>query len=275
MTALLLATALALYLLTSATFIVLLVTSRMSLRRIAFGLMAGAFAMHAAALALRAGSLGYQAMVPFQETLSFVACIATGLYLTIALRTDFTVVGALVAPVAFLFTLSGYLFEYQSASGNALPERLRNIWLPAHVAPAFIGYAIFTVAFCLSMTYLVQERQLKAKRRGDLFRRLPSLETLDDLNHRFVTWGFALFTVGLITGSFLAQETWGQIWSWEPVQVWSVITWLLYATLLHARSIGWRGRKAAVLTIFGFVILITSFLTVNLVFPGKHGGTFG
>jgi cytochrome c-type biogenesis protein CcsB len=276
MTTLLLATALALYLLTAATHVALVVTGGNVLRRAAFALLAGGFAMHAGALALRAGTFGYQALAPFQESLSFIACIAVGLYLTIGLRSNFTVVGALVAPVAFLFTLSGYVFEFESQVGaKPLPENLRNFWLPAHVAPAFIGYAVFTVAFCLSMTYLVQERQLKVKRKGDLFRRLPSLETLDELNHRFVSWGFALFTVGLITGSLLAKETWGELWSWEPVQVWSLITWLLYALLLQARTIGWRGRKAATLTVIGFVILIASFLTVNLVFPGKHGGSFG
>jgi ABC-type transport system involved in cytochrome c biogenesis permease subunit len=139
------------------------------------------------------------------------------------------------------------------------------------VAPAFLGYAVFAVAFCLSITYLLQERQLKTKRKGDLFRRLPSLETLDELNHRFVTWGFALFTLGLITGSFLAKEMWGALWSWEPVQIWSMVTWLLYAVLLQARTVGWRGRKAARLTILCFVVLAASFLGVNLVFPGKHG----
>ncbi|HYD48082.1 MAG TPA: cytochrome c biogenesis protein CcsA [Terriglobales bacterium] len=276
MSTMLLALALALYLLTAASFVGLVISGHRALHRIAFGLLAGAFAMHAAALALRAGSLGYQALAPFQETLSFVACIAVGLYLTIAMRTDFTVVGALMAPVAFLFTLSGYVFESETQGGGLpLPQHLKNFWLPAHVAPAFVGYAIFTVAFCLSMTYVVQERQLKAKRKSDLFRRLPSLETLDELNHRFVKWGFALFTIGLLTGSMLAKETWGALWSWEPVQVWSLVTWLLYALLLQARFIGWRGRKAAALTIVGFVILIASFFTVNLVFPGKHGGSFG
>src|SRR4051794_30151799 len=137
MRTLLLATALALYLLTSASFVGLVIAGAKSLQRIAFALLAGAFAMHAAALALRAGELGYQALAPFQETLSFVACISVGLYLTIAMRTNFTVVGALVAPVAFLFTLSGYVFEYENAGSQPLPQNLRNFWLPAHVAPAF------------------------------------------------------------------------------------------------------------------------------------------
>jgi cytochrome c-type biogenesis protein CcsB len=248
------------------------ITGHESLRRSALALLTGGFAVHAAALAARAATYGYESLAPFQEGLSFIGCLTVGLYLLIARRTNFTVVGALISPVAFLFSLSAYAFE---AGDQALPLQVQSMWLPVHVAPAFAGYAIFTVAFCLSLTYLLQERQLKAKRRSDLFRRLPSLETLDVLNYRFVTWGFALFTIGLLTGSLLAKETWGELWSWEPVQVWSLVSWLLYAALLQARTVGWRGRRAATLTIVGFAILVVSFLSVNLVFPGKHGGTFG
>ena len=272
MSSVLLAIALALYLLSTATFVVHVITAHDATRRAAVALLASAFGMHAASLALRAALLGYEAIAPFQEELSFIACLMVGLYLLIAWRSNLTVVGALVTPLAFLLSLSAYAFN---APTPALPERLQNVWLPAHVAPAFLGYAIFAVAFCLSLIYLLQEKQLKTKPKGDLFRRLPSLETLDDLNHRFVTWGFALLTIGIVTGSLLAKQTWGELWSWEPVQMWSMTTWLLYAVLLHARSVGWRGRKAAALTVVGFVLLVTSFLSVNLVFPGKHGGTFG
>ena len=272
MSSTLLAVALVLYLLATAVFIVHIVSTHDGLRRAAHVLLAGAFGMHATSLSLRAVLLDYEAIAPFQEELSFIACIMVGLYLVIALRANLTVVGALVTPLAFLLSLSAYAFE----TGNPeLPPRLQNLWLPAHVAPAFVGYAVFAVAFCLSLTYLLQERQLKSKRKGTLFRRLPSLETLDELNYRFVTLGFALFTIGLITGSFLAKETWGALWSWEPVQVWSLISWLLYAVLLHARTVGWRGRKAARLTILCFAVLAASFLSVNLLFPGKHTGTFG
>jgi len=268
----LLAAALALYLLATLTFGMHVVSARLTLRQLALGLTAGAFAMHTGALAVRAATLGYASLFPFQEGLSLIACIMVGLFLVISTRTNFTVVGALVAPIAFLFSLSAYAFETGPAG---IPAALQSVWLPAHVAPAFVGYAIFTVAFCLSLTYLVQDRQLKAHRNGDLFRRLPSLETLDNLNHRFTTWGFALFTIGLITGSLLAKETWGALWSWEPVQVWSLSTWLLYAILVQARASGWRGRRAATLTIVAFALLIISFFSFNLIFPGRHGGTLG
>ncbi|MFI5394516.1 MAG: cytochrome c biogenesis protein CcsA [Candidatus Binatia bacterium] len=271
----LLAHALAFYLLSTVTCIVHVIAGQESMRRWALILLGCAFGVHTLALSVRAALLGYEAITTFQEELSFIACIMVGAYLVMALvlaqRANLTVVGALVTPLAFLFTLSAYAFNSATAE---LPEQLQNVWLPAHVAPAFLGYAIFAIAFCLSLIYLLQEKQLKAKRKSDLFRRLPSLETLDTLNHRFVTWGFALFTIGIITGSLLAKETWGALWSWQPVELGSAITWILYALLLHARTTGWRGRKAATLTIVGFIVLVVSFLGVNLVFPGKHTGTF-
>jgi ABC-type transport system involved in cytochrome c biogenesis permease subunit len=139
------------------------------------------------------------------------------------------------------------------------------------VAPALLGYAVLVLAALFSAVYLLQERQLKGRPRGSLFRRLPPLETLDQWNQRCVTWGFVLFTLGIVTGSVLAERTWGSIWSWEPVQVWSVVTWLVYGALAQARTVGWRGRRAARLTIASFLVLVASFVTVNLFFPGRHG----
>lgn len=273
MTSLLLSLALALYLLTTATFVAQVMTGHVTLRRVAHGLLGAAFALHAASLVVRAVSVGIDVVGSLQDELSVIACFMVGAYLVLAWRTNVTVVGALITPLAFLFSLSAHAF---GAAPPELPRELQSFWLPAHVAPALLGYAVFTVAFCLSLIYLLQERQLKAKATGDLFRRLPSLEALDDLNHRFVTWGFALFTVGLITGSLLAKQTWGALWSWEPVQVLSAITWLLYGLLLQARTAGWRGRKAARFTILGFVLLVVTFLSMNLAFSGKHGsGAFG
>lgn len=264
--------ALAFYLLATATFVAHIVTTNEIMRRVAHVVLAGAFLLHAADLGMRGLAVGYEVIATIQSQLSLIGCIMVALYLALAMRTNVTVVGALVTPLAFLFALSAYAFRMGTPD---VGPRLQSIWLPAHVAPAFLGYAVFAVAFCLSAIYLLQEKQLKSKPRHSWFRRLPSLETLDDLNYRFVSWGFSLFTIGIIGGALLARQLWGALWSWEPIEVLSAITWLLYAALLHARTVGWRGRKAATLTILGFVVVVLSFLGVNFVFPGKHGGTFG
>jgi ABC-type transport system involved in cytochrome c biogenesis permease subunit len=115
---------------------------------------------------------------------------------------------------------------------------------------------------------------LKGKKGHFLFRRLPSLETLDNLNYHSLAWGFPLLTLGILTGAIWAEYAWGQFWIWEPRPVLSLLTWILYALLLHYRSVGWRGRRAATLTIVCFAVLLVSFLSVR-VLPGRHGGEFG
>ena len=264
---------LGLYVIATAAFVIHLMVAHETPRRVALITLTLAFVTDTAALALRTGTAGSITVNSFHDRLSILAWLIVGLYLLLQLRYHLVVLGALVTPLAFLLTLSAYLVY---SGVETLPPQLQNAWLPAHVAPAFLGYAVFTLASCVSLMYLLQERQLKGKRRGGMFLRwLPSLETLDNLNFRFVGWGFALFTLGIVTGSILAKAVWGTFWLWEPVQVLSVIAWLLYALLLQMRSIGWRGRKAARLTIVGFALLIVSFLSFNLGFPGPHGSSFG
>lgn len=264
-----LASSLGLYLLAAAGFVTHLMVVQDLPRRIALGLLGGAFGCHTAALLIRAAQLGAAMVRSSHDQLSFLAWVTVGLALALQLRYQLAIVGALVSPLAFLVTLSAFLVY---SGVHSLPRGLENAWVPAHVAPAFLGYAIFAVAFCISLVYLLQENQLKGKRRSGMFRRLPSLEALDELNFRFVAWGFALFTVGIISGSLLAKMMWGTFWSWEPVQVLSLVSWILYAALLHARSSGWRGRRAATLTIVGFALLVASFIGLNF---GRHSGTFG
>jgi len=260
---------LALYLVAAGGFLSHLLVGREAPRRVALGALWVAFGMETVGLAVRVLTLGNAMLNSFHDQLSLLAWLIVGVYLGVQTRYHLAVLGALVSPLAFLLTLSSYLVF---SGAQTLPDELQTAWLPAHVAPAFLGYAIFALASCVSAVYLLQEHQLKAKRRG-LFRRLPSLETLDDLNYRCVAWGFALFTVGIVTGSLLAKAMWGTFWSWEPVQVLSVLAWLLYAVLLQTRSVGWRGRRAATLTIVGFALLVVSFLSLNLGLP--HGRSFG
>lgn len=260
---------LVLYLAAAVAFIAHLTSGHALPHRIALVALSAAFALDTLALGLRLASVGLQAFLSFHDQLSLLAWLLVGLYLGLQVRAPLAVLGALVTPLAFLLTLSAYVVH---SGSETLPAELGTAWLPAHVAPAFLGYAIFALASCVSLVYLVQERQLKAKRRGR-FRRLPSLETLDNLNYRCVAWGFALFTVGIVTGALLAKAAWGTFWSWEPVQVLSVLAWLLYAVLLQARTLGWRGRRAATLTLVGFALLVVSLISLNLGLP--HGQSFG
>jgi len=231
-----------------------------------------AFVAHGGAIVARSLAGGYVAVTTDYEALSFFAWLIVGVYLAVETRYRLVAVGAVVATLAFMVTLGAFA----SYSGvRDLPPNLRSAWLPVHVALAFLGNAVLALAFCVSLVYLVQERRLKEKRVDRRLRRLPSLETLDQLNYRALAWGFPLLTLGIVTGALWGKHSWGHFWSWEEREVFSLILWLLYAGLLQARLvIGWRGRRLATVTIIGFAVVLVSFVFGHVLFPGKHGGSF-
>jgi cytochrome c-type biogenesis protein CcsB len=119
--------------------------------------------------------------------------------------------------------------------------------------------------------YLLQNRMLKSKRFTGLYQLLPSLDTLDKVNYTCLSIGFPLMTLGIISGAFWANIAWGTYWSWDPKETWALITWFLYAALLHGRlSVGWRGRTAALFSIVAFLFLLFTFLGVSLLLGGYH-----
>jgi cytochrome c-type biogenesis protein CcsB len=230
------------------------------------------FLAHGASIAARSAAGGYVAVTTEYEALSFFAWLTVGVYLAVELRYRLPAVGAVVAPLAFAVTLGAFVFY---AGVRDLPPNLRSAWLPAHIALAFLGDAVLALACCVSLVYLVHERQLKEKRVGPVMRRMPSLEALDKLNYRALACGFPLLTLGIITGALWGYHSWGHFWSWEEREVFSLILWFLYAGLLQARLVaGWRGRRLATVTIIGFAVVFASFVFGHVLFPGKHGGSF-
>jgi cytochrome c-type biogenesis protein CcsB len=140
-----------------------------------------------------------------------------------------------------------------------------------HVTVIFVGEAGFALACGLGILYLLQENAIKTKKQRFFFRRLPSLDKLDSGGYTCMVIGFTMLTLGLITGFVYAKSIWGRFWSWDPKEVWSGITWLFYAVLLHQRlTVGWRGRRSAIMAIIGFAVLVFTFLGVNLLMEGHH-----
>lgn len=211
---------------------------------------------------------GYTPITNLHESLSFFSLCVVGVYLALQRRYRAYILGSFVTPVALVIMLASASFSREIAPLN---PALKSNWLAIHTIVAFAGYAAFAVAFSAGVMYLLQERFLKKKRLGLLYRRLPSLETLDDINYRCLTIGFPLLTIAIVTGAIWAESAWGSYWSWDPKETWSLITWFVYAALLHGRlTTGWRGRRAAVLAIIGFGVLLFTFLGVNLLMSGLH-----
>ncbi len=224
--------------------------------------------LHVAGFALRYAVAGYTPVTNLFESLSFFALAIAGTFLVVEIRYNLRTLGAFVAPLAFAFSIFAAFLPGEVAG---LAPALNSYWLPVHVLLLFVGDAVFAVAFGAGIMYLLQEKQVKRKKMGAIFKRLPSLDVLDEVNYRCLTIGFPLLTMGIITGSIWAEYAWGSYWSWDPKETWSLITWLLYAALLHGRlTVGWRGRKAAILAIVGFGAILFTFLGVNLLLPGLH-----
>ena len=104
--------------------------------------------------------------------------------------------------------------------------------------------------------------------------RLGLLESIDNLSYRTISFGFPLLTMGIIAGAVWANEAWGSYWSWDPKETWALITWLVFASYLHARiTKSWQGEKPAMIASVGFVVVWICYLGVNFLGKGLH--TYG
>ncbi len=233
------------------------------------------FAFHTAAILAHFSDTGLLPVTSFGEGLSFFGWMIVGSFLVLG-RSEQRVsaIGVVVSPLATIMTAGALAFFVPSAP---IPEELRSFWLPVHVTLAFLGNAVFGIAFAASVIYLFQESRLKSRRGAWLLKRLPSLEQLDRLNHRCLLWGFPLLSLGILTGGVWAANTWGRFWSGELREILSLATWLVYAGLLQFRlTAGLRGRRAATLTIVGFALVVVSYVSISLLNPpGRHGGSLG
>jgi cytochrome c-type biogenesis protein CcsB len=261
-----------LYLSATVGFIGYVFFPRDSMAKVSPLILLSGFAVHTAALFAHFLQIGYPAVAQFREALSFYSWLMVAGYLLVQLKYRPTILGSIIVPLAFLMTLAAFAF---GSGAEELPPELKTYWLPVHVTLAFLGNAAFALAFAVSLMYLLQEYQVKRKKMTSILRRFPSLEALDRMNYVLLVWGLPLMTLGIITGSMWAAVHWGHYWSWEPRQISSGIAWLFYAALLHGRvTAGLRGKKAALLTVVGFAVVLGYFLWGDTVFPGRHGGRF-
>jgi cytochrome c-type biogenesis protein CcsB len=216
---------------------------------------------------------GHAPLSNLYESLVFFAGTIVLIYLVIERKYNNRVIGAFVAPLAFLAMAYASLSPNISDSIQPLIPALKSNWLIAHVIACFIGYGAFAVAFGVSLMYLMKQK--RSDDPGSMMSNLPDAGVLDELNHQLVMFGFLFLSVGIITGAVWANSAWGRYWGWDPKETWSLITWFVYATLLHARMMrGWRGKRTAILSIGGFAAVMFTYFGVNLL-PGLHSyGSF-
>ncbi len=254
-------------------FLIYVIRTEKVIHRIAYGFLLAGFVSHTLGLAMLVSQLRQMPVTTLPQTFSLFAWAIVGSYLAFQLKFNIRILGTFVSPLAVVFMLLS-----SAIPGRVIPnsQLFKSFWLTLHVATMFIGMAIFALAFCAGIMYLLQERQIKSKSFGLLYRRLPSLEVLDSLNYVCLTFGFPLITIGLISGFVYAGAVWQSFWHWDPKEILSVVTWLIYAVLLHERlAVGWRGRRAAIMAIIGFSVILVTFVGTSVILEVHHSFKLG
>jgi len=240
---------------------------REDLARFASLLTVAGWVCHTGAIVLRWVDLRRVPVTTLAESVSVLIWVAVLFGLWIEYRYGMTMFGAFFLPAILALGLGlptglrGLALEPQSQSG----------WAVVHVALILVGLAALVLNFGSAVMYVLQERQIKAKRRGVFYYGLPALETLDHLTLVTLTVGFPFLTVGLLLGVIQAGRSWASPLAGDPLSIFSLVMWLVYAATLSGRAVGrWRGRRAAYFAIAGFCVLLLT-LGAGALFHGRHG----
>ncbi len=260
------------YMVASAIYIIYLAYKNENMARVATLATAVGFLTNSAFLVLRWKISGHPPFVNgYEFLLSFTWGIA-GTYLFAEWRYNLRIIGAFVMPVAWLILawIALKMPEQAKTASNLMPA-LQSNWLTIHVATAMVSYGAFALSFGTSIMYLIKQSMERNRSRSEFNKRMPSLDVLDNIGYKFIAVGFPLLSIVIISGAIWAEFAWGRYWSWDPKETWSLITWLVYAAYLHARfTYGWRGNKAAWMSIIGFAFVLFTFFGVNYFLSGLH-----
>ncbi|HIJ75379.1 MAG TPA: c-type cytochrome biogenesis protein CcsB [Deltaproteobacteria bacterium] len=215
---------------------------------------------------------GHAPLSNMYESLVFASWAIMIIYLVFEWRVRQRALG--VFPALFSFLAMAYASFAKDVDSKIQPlvPALKSNWLIAHVMTCFLGYAAFAVSFGVSLLYLIRKRfPENPNPRGGFVAFLPGASQLEWFNYQLVLFGFLWLSVGIITGSIWANSAWGAYWSWDPKETWSLITWFIYAALLHARNLkGWKGERVAWLSMIGFGCVLFTYFGVNFLLSGLH-----
>ena len=235
----------------------------------AFGLysaLAG-FVPHVLAIALRWMTTGISPFITISESITFGIFCAVLIFLIFEfMNKKVRPLGVLVMPVAFV--LMGWAGTLVKDAATQLSPALQSGWIWVHIIGAATGFGSVLIAAGMSLMYLLKERNS-----GGIYDKLPELQVLDNLGYRFVAGGFILYGLMIVSGAFWANQVKGSYWNWDPVEVWSLISWLIYGIYLHLRiTFGWRGKKLAWYALIALVAMIVSYWGIPFTVETFHSG---
>jgi cytochrome c-type biogenesis protein CcsB len=252
----------------AAAYLAFFVSQNKKIRKIARMILLVSGVLQTLHIASRFILAGHTPITSQHEAVVFFAWATTWAYLSFRWRYTVKNFGTFVSVFISCLLLISSL---SSREFSPLLPALQSIWLPIHAGVSIIAYGFLSLAFCGGLMYLLQERELKSKKFGYFFSRFPSLDALDQLNNHCLTAGFVFLTLGIVTGSVWARQAWGTYWHWDPKETWSLITWFVYLVQLHQRyTVGWRGKRAAVMAIVGFASIVFTLWGVTYLLGGVH-----
>jgi cytochrome c-type biogenesis protein CcsB len=242
---------------------------------------------------------GYFPLSNLYESLLFLTWTLLTIYLYIETKTKSRLIGAILIPVTLLINgFANLTLSPEMQKSSPLVPALQSNWLMLHVSMMLLSYGTLIMGSLLCLLFLVISRSkdinLQAANNSSLplynvmldyyeanvvssspdiseLGKLKLLQSLDNWSYRIIGLGFPFLTMGIISGGVWANEAWGSYWSWDPKETWALITWLVFATYLHARiTKGWEGRKTAILGGLGFFVIWICYLGVNFLGKGLH-----
>lgn len=252
----------------AAAYLVFFVSQNKKIRKIARMILLVSGVLQTLHIASRFILAGHTPITSQHEAVVFFAWATTWAYLSFRWRYTVKNFGTFVSVFICCLLL---IASFSSREFTPLLPALQSNWLPIHAGVSIVAYGFLSLAFCGGLMYLLQERELKSKKFGYFFSRFPSLDALDQLNNHCLTAGFVFLTLGIVTGSVWARQAWGTYWHWDPKETWSLITWFVYLVQLHQRyTVGWRGKRAAVMAIVGFAAIVFTLWGVTYLLGGVH-----
>jgi cytochrome c-type biogenesis protein CcsB len=225
------------------------------------------FIPHVMVIALRWTQTGITPFFTISESITFAMFCAVLIFLIFEFSNKrVRPLGVLVMPVAFV--LMGWAGTLHKDAAAQIAPSLQSGWIWAHIIGAATGFSSVLTAAGLGLLYLLKERYSVA-----IYEKLPDLTTIDNLSYRFVAGGFILYGLMIVTGAFWANQVKGSYWNWDPVEVWSLISWLIYGIYLHLRvTFGWRGKRLAWYALFAMVAMIISYWGIPFAVETFHSG---
>jgi len=242
---------------------------------------------------------GYFPLSNLYESLLFLTWLLLTIYLYIETKTQSKLIGSVLIPVALLISgFANLTLSPEMQKASPLVPALQSNWLMMHVSMMLLSYGTLIIGSLLCILFLVISRYkdvdlkiiddsslplynimldyyeaklLSPSNEISELGKLKLLQSIDNWSYRIIGLGFPFLTIGIISGGVWANEAWGSYWSWDPKETWALITWLVFATYLHARiTKGWEGKKTAILGGLGFFVIWICYLGVNFLGKGLH-----